>query len=247
MIDREPRTSPSEGRHHFIGNHQDAVFVAELANAFQISIRRNKNAVGSRHWFENKRRNRLRTFELNSLFNHGERRFGGIPSALDAVIRIEHVNHARNARLRSPSARIAREGDRSRGRAVVGAIACHNLVASGEEARELDGVLVSLSAAVGEEKGVNIAGSDFGELRAKTRTNLSSHERVRVGERRGLIADGLDDARVAVSDVDGHELAVEVDEALAFWRVEVNPLGAADCNGVDFRLRGPFEKRVLSG
>jgi hypothetical protein len=49
-----------------------------------------------------------------------------------------------------------------------------------------------------------------------------------------------------VPDVDGHELAVEVDEALAFRRVEVNALGAGDGNGIDLRLRGPFVERVLA-
>jgi hypothetical protein len=49
-----------------------------------------------------------------------------------------------------------------------------------------------------------------------------------------LLADGLDDALVAVSDVDGHELAVEVDEALAFRRVEVNPLALATGMGSTF-------------
>ena len=50
-----------------------------------------------------------------------------------------------------------------------------------------------------------------------------------------------------MSDVDRHELAVEVDEALPFRRVEVNPFGAGDRNGIDLRLRGPFVERVFAG
>ena len=98
------------------------------------------------------------------------------------------------------------------------------------------------------KKKVSISpGVDFGELRAEARANFGGHERIGVGERCRLIGDGLDDALVAVSDVDRHELAVEVDEALAFGRVEINSLGAGDGNGIDFRLRGPFVERVLAG
>ena len=157
------------------------------------------------------------------------------------------MNHARNPRLRGPSARIAGKTHRSRGRAVIGTIARDDLVASRKEARDLDGVLVGLSAAVGEEEGVDVSGSDFGELRAKARANFCRHERIRIRERCCLLADRLNDALVAVSDVDGHELAVEVDEALPFRRIEVNPFGAGDGNGIDLRLCRPFIKRVLAG
>src|SRR5271170_4030387 len=156
------------------------------------------------------------------------------------------MNHARNARLRGPSARIAGKADRARSRAMIGAIASDDLVASGEEASDLDSVLIGIGAAVGEKESVDVAGSNLSELCAEARANFSSHERIGVGERRRLFADRLNDARVAVSDVDGHELAVEVDEALAFWRVEIDALGARDGNGIDLGLRGPFVKRVLA-
>ena len=55
---------------------------------------------------EDERRDRVRALELHRLFDHGERSLGGLPSALDAVIRIEHAHHARNAGLSGPSARI---------------------------------------------------------------------------------------------------------------------------------------------
>src|SRR5579863_9256330 len=152
------------------------------------------------------------------------------------MIGIEHVDNARNARLGGPSAGVAGKTDRARGRAVIRAVAGDDLMASGEEARELDGILVGVGAAVGEEEGVNVAGSDFGKLRTEARADFRGHERIRVGERCGLVADGLDNARVAVSNVDGHELAVEVNEALPFRRVKVNPFGASDGNGIDLRL-----------
>src|SRR5580704_471226 len=157
------------------------------------------------------------------------------------------MNHARNARFRGPSARIARKAYRSRSCAVIRAVAGDDLVTAGEEARQLDGILVGLSAAVGEEEGVDVAGSDFGKLRAQPRADFRSHEGIRIGKRGRLVADRLNDALIAVSNVDGHELAVEIDEALPFRRVKVDPLGASNRNRIDLRLRGPLIKRVLAG
>ena len=77
------------------------------------------------------------------------------------------------------------------------------------------------------------------------RAHFGRHERVGVGERRRLILDRLDDARIAVADVDAHQLAVEVDEALAFRRPEVDALRLRDRNRIDVRLRRPLVERVL--
>ena len=62
---------------------------------------------------------------------------------------------------------------------------------------------------------------------AEPRARLGRHERVRVRERRRLFLDRLDDALVAVADVHAHQLAVEVEVALAFGRPEVAALRAA--------------------
>src|SRR5580704_13326539 len=156
------------------------------------------------------------------------------------MIRIKHVNHARNPRLSSPSPRVTRKTDRSRRRTMIRAVAGYDLVTSGEEAGNLDGVLVGVSAAVGEEECVDVSRSNLGQLRAQPRAHFRSHERIRIGQRCRLLADRMDEALVAVSDVDGHELAIEVDEALAFRRVEIYPLGASHRNRVNLRLRRPF-------
>src|SRR5439155_16284337 len=52
-------------------------------------------------------------------------------------------------------------------------------------------------------------------------------------------------ALVAMADVHAHQLAVEVDEALAFGRPEVDALRAGHGDRIDFRLSGPLEERVL--
>ncbi len=164
MIDREPLAGAPEAGHDFVGDHQDAVLVAEFAHALEIPVGRNQNAIGPDHGLQNESGDGLRAFELHGLFDHGQRGFRRLPPALDAVIRIEHAHHARNAGLSSPAPRIAGERDGACGRPVIRPIAGHDLVPSGEEARDLDGVLVGLGAAVGEEERVDIAGSDLREL-----------------------------------------------------------------------------------
>src|SRR5579864_8912307 len=90
------------------------------------------------------------------------------------------------------------------------------------------------SAPVGKEKGVDVARRDFSELRAEPGAHFGRHEGIGVRESLNLLFNGGDETFVTVSDVDGHELAVEIDVALAFGSVEVNSLGASDGNGVDF-------------
>src|SRR5262245_26935570 len=99
---------------------------------------------------------------------------------------------------------------------MIGAIARDDLVTPGKETRDLDGVLVGLSTSVGEEKCVDIPGRDLGQLSSETRARLGRHERVSIGQRRGLLLNGANDALIAMTNVDAHQLAVEVDEALPF-------------------------------
>src|SRR4029077_12257529 len=176
-----------------------------------------------------------------------QRRYLPLPTAPDAMVRIEHTNDARNPWFRSPPPRIACESDAARSSPVIGAVARHDLVASSIEAGNLDGILVGLGAAVGKEESVDIAGSDFGELGTKARAGFGSHERVRVTQSGGLLAGRISDSLIAVADVHAHQLAVEVDETLPFGCPEIDALGAGHGDGIDFGLGGPFKKSVLFG
>jgi hypothetical protein len=62
-----------------------------------------------------------------------------------------------------------------------------------------------------------------------------------------LILNGAHDARLAMADIDAHQLAVEVEEALAFGGPEIHPLRARDGNGIGRVLSDPFENRVFFG
>ena len=156
------------------------------------------------------------------------------------------AHDAGNAGLGGPAPRVAGEGERARRPAVVRAIAHEDLVAAGDDARDADRVLDRFRAAVREEEGVDVAGRDLGQLRAQPRARLRGHERVRVGQRRRLLLDGLHHLRMRVADVRAHELAVEVQVALALRRPEVDAFRARDRDGVDLGLHGPLEHRVLA-
>ncbi len=191
------------------------------------------------------RRNRRWSFELDHLLEVPQRLFGGVQDAVDAVIPVDHVHDTRHRRL-TPAARLAgRRHRRGRG-PVIRAIAREDLLAAGDGARDLEGILVGLGAAVGEEEDVDIAGRDRRELGTKTRARLRRHTtRRHVTEPRRLFLDRLDHARIAVPDIHAHQLAVEVDVALSFRCPEVNPLGAIHGNRIDRTLNGPLRDGVF--
>jgi hypothetical protein len=190
-------------------------------------------------------RDGLRALEHDDLLELRQRVGAGQRAALRSLVGMRHVDDAGHTGLHGPAARVAGRRQAGAGAAMIRAIAREDLVAAGDEARDADGVLIGLGAAVGEEEHVDVAGTDLRQLLSQLRARLGRHERVRVGERRGLLLNRLDDALVAVADVDAHQLAVEVDVALAFGRPEVDALGARHRDRIDVRLRRPFEQRVL--
>ena len=194
-----------------------------------------------------KRRDGLRALEHDDFLELRQRLGGGVRTALDAVIRMRHVDDARHARLHRPAARIAGHRQAAGGAAVIRAVAREDLVPPGEQPRDADGVLVGFGAAVGEEEDVDVAGRDLGQLLAQPRPGLGGHERIGVGERLGLLLDRLDDAGIAVAGIDAHQLAVEVDEALALGRPEVHALGARHRNRIHGGLRRPLVQGVALG
>src|SRR5260370_3889923 len=109
-------------------------------------------------------------------------------------------------------------------------------MAPAEHSRDAYGVFVCLRAAVCEEERIDVAGCDLRELHSQTRAHFGGHERVSIGKRRSLLLDSANHPLVAVSDVDAHQLAIEVDETLSLRRPTVDPLGARDRNRIDCSL-----------
>src|SRR5882724_5564575 len=113
-----------------------------------------------------------------------------------------------------------------------------------EHARDTDGVFVCLGAAVGEKEGIDVAGRDLGEFHTQSRAHFRGHERIRIRQYCGLFLNGAHHSLIAMPDVDAHQLAIEVDEALSFRRPKVNALGARYRDRIDCGLRGPLKERV---
>ena len=148
-------------------------------------------------------------------------------------------------RLVGPAARVAGQGHRPEGRAVVGAVAGEDLVPAGVVAGELDRVLDRLGAAEREEDLVQVAGQDLGHLRAEPAADLRREARHDVLELLRLLGDRVDDPPVAVADVHGHQLAVEVEDPPALGRVQVDALGMIDRDRVE-RTWTDHEKKVCA-
>src|SRR5262249_36319048 len=119
-----------------------------------------------------------------------------------------------------------------------------DLVPAGIEPRDANRVFVRLGAAVREEEGVDIAWRQLGKFRTETPAHLGRHKRIRIRQLVGLVLDRLDHAFIAVTNVDAHQLAVEVDKTFTLRRPKINPLGARNWNRIDSSLCGPFKQRM---
>src|SRR5262249_17492300 len=72
-----------------------------------------------------------------------------------------------------------------------------------------------------------------------------AHKGIGICEGLRLLADGIDDALIAMANVHRHQLAVEVDKPLPVRRPEVNAFGLHNGNRVYLRLRRPFVQRMF--
>src|SRR5206468_3316078 len=90
----------------------------------------------------------------------------------------------------------------------------------------------------------DVAGCELRELRAKTRAHFGGHERIGISKRRGLLLDSANHPLIAVSDVDAHQLAIEVNEPLSLRRPEVDSFRARDRNRLHCGLGGPLKDCV---
>ena len=227
---------------------QDAVLVAQRAHALQVAVRRNQDAVGAGDRLEDEAGNGVRAFELDHFFEQRSASSTVSQPRCDAVIRVGHVHDARACRLGGPAPRIAGERDRAGGRAVIRAVPREDLLAAGVPARA---ILMAFSLAsapplVKKKPSMSpgVIAASFAPSRARGSVAMKG---LAYGKLSRLFLDRLHDARVAVADVHAHQLAVEVEEALAFRRPEIHALGAVHGDRVDGALRGPLEDGVLLG
>src|ERR1041385_7757 len=141
------------------------------------------------------------------------------------MIRIEHAHHTRNSRLSSPTSRITGERDTTAGTAMIGTITGHNLLPSRKRTGNLHGVLNRFRSAIRKKESVDITGSDLSQFLAQKRARLGCHVRSHIRHGGKLLGNGLDHPRVPMANIDTHQLAIEIDEAFALRRPEINSFG----------------------
>jgi hypothetical protein len=101
------------------------------------------------------------------------------------------------------------------------------------------------SAPPSVKKNVQVARSQGREQLTQPPADLGSKLGSRECQLVRLFGDGIGHPTVAMTDVHGHQLAVEVDVALAVRVPEIDALAVVHGDGVDLVLRGPAEERVL--
>ena len=171
VIDGKPLAGAAPPGHHFIGDHQHAVAVADFAQARKVFRRRNENAVGSDDRLKNDRRDIAFVADhVLDVVGAGDvaAGIGVLDGTVVAVgLRREDNACAFAARLHGPAARVARGRNRAHRRAVIGAVARNDLGLAGKHARDFEGRFVGFGPAGGEEELLEPRGQHFKQLGAQ--------------------------------------------------------------------------------
>ncbi len=254
VIHREPLARAPQPGHDFVADEQDAVLVADLAQALQVAIGRDDDAVRAGDRFEEEGSHGVRAFAHQHLLDLIEALAGEYFVAVALVIqraailvRVEDVDDAGDAGLVGPAALVAGEGDGPRSCAVIRAIAGDDLLPPGELPRHFDRVLVGFGPAEGEEEFLEVARHHFGQFPADLGAYSRGHAWPGVHQLFGLRFDRVNYAPVAVADVDAHQLRVEIEVSLAVGVPEVDAFALRHRDRVDGALRRPRKERMLFG
>ncbi len=236
VLEAERLAGAAEAGEDLVGDEQRALGVARAADERPVLGRGHEHAVGAGDGLEDDGGHRARALE-----RHGGADVGGALAAagLDALaeraaiaVAVLDVDDAGEAGLDERAAPVAGERDRAHRRAVVAAVAADELLAPGDLARDLERVLVGLGAAEREED-LGEAGAGHGEEALGEARSWRVHGvRRREAELVGLALDGLDDAAVAVADVDLVAERAEVEPAAAVGGGEPGALAAGELDGL---------------
>ena len=111
-----------------------------------------------------------------------------------------------------------------------------NSLAAGVERRQQGRSLVGLAAAATEEGSADLPGQHRGELLRQVHDRLGQVDRRRVLQRADLLADRLDQLRMAVAQGMHADAGVEVQVPLALRIVQVDALAAHDLRRVPIEM-----------
>ena len=251
VLDAEPLPRPAPGGHDLVRDEEDPVLIAELAQALHVALRRRDDPVGADDRLDDDGGNRLGVVVHELLFENGKRLLPALLLVLGAEgaavrIRTEEVHHAGDARLGGPAARISRQRDGPRRGAVVALPGRVDLVPAGEPARGLDGVLIRLRAAVGEQHVVQVSRCHLRHHGGELGLGLGAETRGHEAELVHLRLHGVQDVLVAVPQVDVQQARAAVHDPAAVRVVHVDALGMVDHRGQSAALSLPAVDDVLA-
>ncbi|CAB4974393.1 unannotated protein [freshwater metagenome] len=210
VLEREPSARAAEAGHRLVGDHDDAVLVAECSHALEVAGWGHEHSGRANDAFDEDGADGAGSLELNDLLEVLKSALAllslrGCPEGRAVEVGAKEVDMLRRVLIR-PAAGVAGRGDGSSGVAVVRAVEREHLVLVRVDAGHADRVLDCIGAAVGEEHLVHVVGDETGdELRrfAPRRVGVLRGNRRQL---RGLILNRLDDLRMLVADVDVDEL-----------------------------------------
>ena len=243
-VDGEPLAAPAEAGHDLVGDHDDAVLVADLADPGEVAVRGRDHPVGADDGLQDDRSDVLRALGGDGVAQVRQRALAllllglGVEGAAVEVGAPE-AHHPGHAGLGGPPAGLAGERDRAGGGPVIAAVGGEDLVPAGVHPGHPQRVLVGLGAAVGEEDLGQVAGGALGDHPGGLRAHVVGGGRRDGGQARGLLLDGGDHPRVLVPDVDVHQLAGEVEIPPPGVVGDVAAAGRHDHRRVDLRLGRP--------
>ena len=182
LVDGEPVAGPPEAGHDLVGDHQDAVAVADLADAGDVAVRRDEDAVGAHDRLEEDGRDGPGALVADDVLEALQGLTDRSRLGLAPAVGVRIADDADDARLVGPAARVAGQRHRPERGAVVRAVAGQDLVLAADVPGELDRVLDRLRAAEREEHLVHVARQDLGELGPEPRPDLGREGRLDVLE-----------------------------------------------------------------
>jgi len=169
----------------------------------------------------------------------------GRPEVAAVAVGRQDVHGARHGRLGAPVAVVGRHGHGSHGRPVVGPPAGEHLLFAGRPPGDLDGSLVGLRPAGGEERLLQVAGRHFRQKFAEPRLGLRGPLGINARQQRGLLGDGRIHPVVAVPQVGENELGGQVQVLSALLVVDPAAFGLRRHEGIQSLLRRPWRQDIL--
>ena len=236
----------AESGHDFIGDHQDAVSVADFPEAREVFRGRDNDAVGAGDGFEDYAGNGVRIFELDDVLNIGDTAQVTfrvlLPEHTAVAIGVRNANQVGPVQYLSPGAGITGgQGHGGGGAAVIGAITGHDFTASGELMSDFHRGFIGFSAAQGNKGTAQVSGGDFLQGLGQHGSGFGGHTRGEAAQGFGLLTDGIHNPRVLVADIMADKAGTEIQAFPAVFGGEAGSLGRYDTQG---RCRGLVRPRV---